>query len=256
MKSYRMSLNTDEEKMEAISLFESLGYVVNRSNMKIWCNLQVIENGFGAFFVEERQKGDLITMQQLKDIVVLHRNDVSDATHKGQLIAKYYVTENGETYNFNGLKWIKKDVPARFLTPITVEQFEDKMGLISGAEALRAIADGEDVEVYMEIPNKLPKTKGWVDASVCSLVPFAFISPNLSFKFRLKPKTVKLEIEVPAPFEPKNGEHYWYINPHSENGYSWGRFCDGACRIQFGAWRTEAEIKVVAKQMKRMGVLP
>lgn len=247
MKSYRMSLNTDEEKMEAISLFESLGYVVNRSNMKIWCNLRVFENGFGSFFAEVRQKGELITMQQLKDIVVLHRNDVSDATHTGQLVGKYYVTESGETYNFNGLKWVPTGVPDRFLNPIAVEKFEDKMGLISGAEALRAIADGEQVEVRALGAN-------WVDAKN-STHPFGMFFDK-DFEFRFKPHTVKLEIEVPAPFEPKNGEHYWYINPHSENGYSWGRFCDGACRIQFGAWRTEAEIKVVAKQMKRMGVLP
>lgn len=246
MKSYRMSLNTYEEKKEAISLFESLGYVVNRSNMKIWCNLQVIENGFGAFFVEERQKGDLITMQQLKDLVVLHRNDVSDATHTGQLVGKYYVTESGETYNFNGLKWVPTGVPNRFLNPITVEKFEDKMGLISSAEALRAIADGEHVEVRALGAN-------WVDAKN-STHPFGMFFDK-DFEFRFKPYIAKLEIEIPPPFEPEDGEHYWFICPYQENGYSWGHFYDGDHRIQFGAWRTEDEIKVVVKQMEKFKVI-
>lgn len=129
--------------------------------------------------------------------------------------------------------------------------------LISGADALRALADGEGVEVYMEIPNKLPKTKGWVDASVCSLVPFAFISPNLSFKFRLKPRTVKLEIEVPAPFEPKVGEEFFYLNDGEECGYTrcihdWGF---DPKELNFGAWRTEDEIKIVVEQLRKLGVL-
>lgn len=246
MKSYRMVLNNDEEKMEAISLFESLGYTVNRSNMKIWDNLRVFESGYGEFFMLDRKKGDLINMQQLKDLLVLHRNDVSDATHTGQLVGKYYVTENGETYNFNGLKWVSTGVPNRFLNPIIVEKFEDQMGLISGAEALRAIADGEHVEVRALGAN-------WVDAKN-STHPFGMFFDK-DFEFRLKPHTVKLEIEVPFSFEPKNGEHYWFICPYQENGYSWGHLYEGDRRIQFGAWRTEDEVKIIVKQMEKLKVI-
>lgn len=122
--------------------------------------------------------------------------------------------------------------------------------LISGADALRAIADGKEVEVYMEIPNKLPKTKGWVDASICSLVAFAFISPSLSFKFRLKPSTIKIELEIPAPFEPKEGERYWWINPNAKMGYAWDSNDleqTDFNRISMGVYRTEEDVvKVVA----------
>lgn len=246
MKSYRMHLNNYEEKMEAVSLFESLGYIMRWSNIRRCHNLLVFESGHGLFCMEEGKEGDLINMQQLKDLVVLHRNDVSDATHTGQLVGKYYVTENGETYNFNGLKWVPTGVPNRFLNPIGVEKVEEQEVLISGADALRAIADGEHVEVRALGAN-------WINAKN-STHPFGMFFDK-DFEFRLKPHTVKLEIEVTASFEPKNGEHYWFICPYQENGYSWGTFYDGDRRIQFGAWRTEDEVKVVVKQMEKFKVI-
>ena len=42
-------------------------------------------------------------------------------------------------------------------------------------------------------------------------------------------------IEVPAPFEPKEGEIYWFITD-SECGYNWAENKQG-CRVGIAAWR-------------------
>ncbi|MGQ4637290.1 hypothetical protein ACUIJ0_00955 [Acinetobacter junii] len=130
----------------------------------------------------------------------------------------------------------------------------NEQGLISGSDALRALADGKEVEVYMEIPNKLPKTKGWVDASICSLVAFAFISPSLSFKFRIKPRTITLNLEIPAPFEPKEGEEFFILAPLSVTGYTKVQGITTQALldeyVKLGAWRTEEEIKQVVAALR------
>ena len=67
-------------------------------------------------------------------------------------------------------------------------------------------------------------------------------------EFRLKPRTITLNgIEVPAPFEPEKGEAFYYIAPSQDKGYFYNtneRF------HQFGAWRTEDEIKQVVEALR------
>ena len=68
--------------------------------------------------------------------------------------------------------------------------------LISGKEALIALADGGEVEFFYR--------NVW-DSIGEMIVIDHFISDK--FKFRLKPRTITLNnIEVPTPFEPKDGD--------------------------------------------------
>ena len=87
-----------------------------------------------------------ITIAQLRDLVVLNRNDVKDATHQDKYDASLkYVYLNGEWYEWiNG--WMSGCINPAKLTPITQPQ---DPALISGADALRALADGvkpEEIE--------------------------------------------------------------------------------------------------------------
>lgn len=78
------------------------------------------------------------------------------------------------------------------------------------------------------------------------------------FKFRLKPRTILINgIEVPAPFEPKNGEDFYYLDCTSDNygGWaktSWRNVESDAFKNNtvFGAWRTEEEIKQVISALR------
>ena len=112
--------------------------------------------------------------------------------------------------------------------------------LISGKEALIALANGKEVEFFYR--------DAW-DSIGEMIVIDHFISDK--FKFRLKPRTITINgIEVPAPFEPKEGDTYWYINPRYEKGYHFNDELDSFC--QFGAWRTEEEIKQVVAALREV----
>ena len=114
--------------------------------------------------------------------------------------------------------------------------------LISGKEALIALANGEEVEFFYR--------DAW-DSIGEMIVIDHFISDK--FKFRLKPRTITINgIEVPAPFEPKEGDLYWHISPEYMIGYGASMYSDGNVDTwqQFGAWRTEDEIKQVVAALR------
>jgi len=76
-----------------------------------------------------------------------------------------------------------------------------------------------------------------------------------SLKFRLKPRTIKLNgIEVPAPFKPKDGERFYTLVPDHESGYDTYLYVNNDfCRniaLNIGAWRTESEIKQVVAALR------
>ena len=114
-------------------------------------------------------------------------------------------------------------------------------GLISSNEAKLAWANGENVEFYSEDLGK------WF-----SLNDDVFLSDVFDTrKLRLKPRTVTINgIEVPAPFEPKEGEIYWYLTD-SRYGYGCVENKEG-CRVGIAAWRTEDEIKQVVTALRQV----
>ena len=113
--------------------------------------------------------------------------------------------------------------------------------LISGKEALIALANGKEVECrayenkWINIDNKQHPLSLFFDDS---------------FQFRLKPRTITINgIEVSAPFKPKEGETYWFITD-SECGYNCVENKEG-CRVGIAAWRTEEQIKQVVAALRQ-----
>lgn len=81
-------------------------------------------------------------------------------------------------------------------------------GLISGAEALRALADGKNVQVSTE------HTRSTWDNDTATYSAEEILAEetaetddynSMKLFFRLKPQTIKLELEIPAPFKAKIG---------------------------------------------------
>ena len=111
--------------------------------------------------------------------------------------------------------------------------------LISGKEALIALANGEEVE-YNSI-------NGWSDVKHLHVHEFL----GVGYEFRLKSRTITINgIEVPAPFEPKHGDDIWFLNPDYGCGYADGDYDPAEAVSQFGAWRTEDEIKQVVSALR------
>ena len=106
--------------------------------------------------------------------------------------------------------------------------------LISGKEALIALANGEEVE-YKSI-------NGWSDVKHLHGYEFLGVCPE----FRLKPRTISINgIEVPAPFEPKVGDYVYFLCSDETKGYAETTLEDTPMNwgfVQFGAWRNEEEI--------------
>ena len=111
--------------------------------------------------------------------------------------------------------------------------------LISGKEALIALANNQEVEYFDE------KLGEWV---------YMDMTHHFKRDFRLKPRTITINnIEVPAPFEPKNGEMFFYLNGYSPNGFGCQYKTEGHSNYtQFGAWRTESEIKQVVAALREV----
>lgn len=252
MNNYKIRVNNEAESREAQELFFELGYAwlsgcTTTSNMNspylytsedggLWCG------DYHSTFNECVRKE--LTLPQLRDLVVLHRNDVKGATHVGKSGSEYYVTNAGEVYFFDGMEWVLEDVDVSNLKPNQKPQLEQ--GLISGADALRALADGKEVEVR--------KHKEWNSCDIAKATAVEYFI-NDYYEFRLKPRTVKLEIEVPAPFEPKVGEQYFHLSIAAIVGYSFDVYDESSyhdAAMVFGAWRTEAEIKIVVEQLRKI----
>lgn len=116
----------------------------------------------------------------------------------------------------------------------------DEGKLISGDEAKKAWADGETVEfhyadtIWAELPSRAQLS----------------IFDDEEIKFRVKPKTILINgIEVPAPFEPKDGDKTYYLNDGMSNGYRESGHLEHF-EYHFGAWRTEEEIKQVVAALR------
>lgn len=120
--------------------------------------------------------------------------------------------------------------------------------LISGADALRALAENKNVQCSIAGKND------WT-VDILTITPYHFIGMGSGqFQFRLKPRTIKLELEIPAPFEPKEKDIFWTLSTNYECGYvqilCYRNDEQGERLSQFGAWRTEDEIKQVVAALR------
>ena len=113
--------------------------------------------------------------------------------------------------------------------------------LISGKEALIALANGEELQMY--IVNKWEDLRR--DISWRSIL-------GENYKLRLKPRTITINgIEVAAPFEPKHGDIFWYLDLTQICSYNYRQeWSDSDEYTQLGAWRSEEEIKQVVAALR------
>ena len=131
-----------------------------------------------------------------------------------------------------------------------VAQRKNEQGLISGADALRALADGKEVEYF----SNADYTWKSIFKYHPSLETIANNEIDINHKFRLKPSTIKLSLEIPAPFEPKEGEEFFILAPLSVTGYTKVQGITTQALldeyVKLGAWRTEEQVKQVVAALR------
>ena len=114
--------------------------------------------------------------------------------------------------------------------------------LISGKEALIALANGKELQQNVD--------GNWVD--IRRDISWRSILGE-AYKLRLKPRTISINgIEVPAPFEPKEGEdcRCYYISTTFKHGFDW--YHSSHHKSYKAAWRTEEEIKQVVSALRNV----
>ncbi len=167
MENLKIRVDNDAESREAQELFFELGYTWSGGNqvqhlkqscsssfgyLVAWssgCFTDVIQCGCGNEDAKE------ITLPELRDLVVLKRNSIDDATHKGSITDNvYYVSSDEEVYRFESSAWCFSTVPIAYLKPI-----EKPM-----KEYLRKNNDGEYIlEVTDEREAQEPHAKHWIE---------------------------------------------------------------------------------------------
>ncbi len=120
MENLKIKVNNDQESREAQELFFALGYGYEGSKIKTIQDFEYV----GVYYFFAYSDGDLttsydevlfnfkdshkeITINQLRDMVVLKRNSVEDATHVGKSGSEYYLGD--KAYFWNGMKWKQMD---------------------------------------------------------------------------------------------------------------------------------------------------
>ncbi|MGE9778951.1 hypothetical protein [Acinetobacter baumannii] len=227
MDNYKIKVKDEQDFKEVASLVNMLGYGINFSysnaSGEVVKGLFLKSNGFvewthrDTYFDFNDSKE--LTLPQLRDLVVLKRNDVRDATHTHNGCAYYVGSDLRYTFDQGG--WHLSAIEMHLLKPIHTaqavlrnldelrEEYKDyhkDPALISGAEALRALADGKEVE-YNWLNQKSSK---WmlISEELKQFNLYEILSGTTEFgaiKFRLKPQTIKLDLEIPAPYKAKIG---------------------------------------------------
>lgn len=220
MDNYKIKVKDEASADEARDLFKKLGYHPDNSSYEPYVEwVAVFEDGSGSFYSHNMNLNECveITIAQLRDLVVLKRNDVKDATHEDQYGDKWLYLDERHYVYLND-QWdlpIGEFLERYELKPILPVKKQDP-ALISGADAeLVALAKKfitsdhlnrfEAVEAHLEgHPVQFMLANGdFID--ITSDTTLGIFENDGGYSFRLKPQTIKLELEIPAPYKAKIG---------------------------------------------------
>ncbi|MFW6527313.1 hypothetical protein [Acinetobacter baumannii] len=275
MDNYKIKVNDEAESKEAQELFVQLGFrwewtqdkEVLRESTPYLFTLGV-NIGYGLSLTKfDECVGKELTLPQLRDLVVLKRNDVKDATHTCENGFKYIFIDY-HWYLMTTDGWFQVSVNPKALKPILTVQ-----AVLNDLDGLR-----EEYKDYHKDPALISGDVALANVHKCTVQylhddePYGrwttitdhfwsqyhlgmFLDPDTKFKFRFKPQTIKLELELPKPFEPKVGDRYWIIHPAFKSGYTEAMFGEADKHQsfqQFGAYRTEEDVKKAVEQLRKI----
>lgn len=251
MDNYKIKVKDEASADEARDLFKKIGYQPDNSSYEPYVGwVAVFEDGSGSFYRHNMNLDECveITIAQLRDLVVLKRNDINDANCIDKKREAWYLASDGTYYawQYRKLCWDTESdacVEAHDIKPINQPQ---DPSLISGAEAKLAWAKGIDIQI------KNVNCVNWydLDGSKYNLDIF----DHVRVVFRLKPQTIKLELELPKPFEPEEDCHVYILDDGKTDGYRrYSYEVHGDKGNTFiGIWKTEDEIKQVVAQLRKI----
>ncbi|MFP0373796.1 hypothetical protein [Acinetobacter nosocomialis] len=280
MSSYKIRVKTEAERKETQEILFELGYQWPRPTNKKILTDKCIRWLVGSRVLEKliiqvgcgTEEATEITIAGLRDKAVLHRNDVNDANWETEGGDQIYKDSNDKSFIFRSSGWdelqrhemrqamwekplLPKGQPSGASTEFKTIKVEGLEGLVDGKAALSAALAGETVQISVEPWEE----KNWdtfnpLEDDLSTKVFFSGMSEGVQkVFFRIKPKTILINgVEVPAPFKPNQDESFYVIDHDSKCGYiKVSRLCHDTW-AQFGAWRTEEEIKQVVAALRKV----
>ena len=126
--------------------------------------------------------------------------------------------------------------------------------LISGKEALIALANGEDVQLRNLKDNWYKEWTDYNSFKFKTWIGFFIEGESSGHEFRIKPRTITINgIEIPAPFKPKDGDTVFVPSNFIQQCYLECKYPTFENHVfQFGVWRTEEEIKQVVAALREV----
>lgn len=149
------------------------------------------------------------------------------------------------TYDTVGFKHVCTDEGFAELKELTLPQLRDlvaqsksnEQGLISGSDAKLAWANGNSVQLRPKTPSET-----WEDLS--GKHSLDIFDQVISYEFRLKPRTIKVEFPATLNREPAPKTPYFYLRPDWENGFcqtTWEGLPVDKKRFENGIWLLEKD---------------
>ncbi|WP_421427892.1 hypothetical protein ACOL7R_04075 [Acinetobacter pittii] len=256
MDNYKIKVKDEAVFAEVVALCEQISgksfpYPNISCDPDLWIFIG-LEGAFGwSLDLDQSWSGlDLkeLTLPQLRDLVVLKRNDVKDANVEDGTGFPLYLSSTNELY-VNDCEWklSKKNGDLDYICKLKLIHRPQDPALISGRDAWLTSFDGEHVQYRVRSSND-----EWD-----SFNPQDWLIEDLksnAYEFRLKPQTIKVELELPKPFEPQEDGYVYIIDDNQVSGYRKYYFVvEGDNELDFiGVWRTEDEIKQVVEQLRKI----
>ncbi|WP_098732963.1 hypothetical protein [Acinetobacter baumannii] len=259
MDNYKINIKNGLDISKATVALNELGYVLGnlpKDDIHVIYamadkSVQYVtyDDGYDYHGIEAKD----LTIDQLQELVVLNRNDVNDANHLDDDGKALFITNDNVMYYWGGEGWLKsayngtnayESYLKNRVKPINEPNMpneEKDPALISGAEAMIAALDGKHV-----VWQWADGCGNWQEFNDEEWTVEDLKSDRYNFK--IMPQTIKVELELPKPFEPKVGDKYWFLDSTEEKGYRLTFFDNDENDqdvMQFGAWRTEEEMKQV-----------
>lgn len=277
MSNYKIHVKDETESRQAQKYFFALGCLWSGNSAEFqhthmpylyaYMDNKVIMHGDieSKFHTKPNQE---LTLDQLQDLYILHRNDVNDANHSMAVASDrpdYPIFKTHDdvfhTFATNINKWVEcKSIDSKTtgLKPIQKQQVQTdtdliadvlvnnapikKPNCISGAEALRDLADGFDVEFFHD-------SQGWVP---CKGLVIDQVLGDL-YQFRLKPKISLINgIEVPeCGLKHQHGQLIWILNSIDPREYC-SVILDENDKVPPYWWDSEEKIKQVVVALRKV----
>ncbi|EKU56660.1 hypothetical protein ACINWC323_2694 [Acinetobacter sp. WC-323] len=198
MNNYKIKVNGPDNSAEIQDLFFELGYfwvcskkeITNLDATYIYAKDGFLTAGFNDLNFAEAGHQEL-TLPQLRDLVVSHRNDIQDANWETEGDDQIYQDSNGKSFIFREQGW--DELQRHEMRQAMWEKIKPKpqhveveQGLISGAEALKAMMAGKRV-LYSGYGRK-----DWDTALNCNLGVFLKHEKFPDFSFKIVPRTINI----------------------------------------------------------------